>query len=614
MRPCLVVFVLLLVTTSAFAATPVKITVDADTAYALDGETQIPKAVFGLTAYEGATTPAQPDYQPILREAGIGCLGFPGVVSWCAPGEMPADGVAGIERWYASDEALHEITDAEPLNGSRYMYGRILPACRKLGIEPMIYILGGPEWVMGEYGIPRDNALYGAVAANYVALLRRIDPELRWVHLLNESNSSWFNAHKSGTDYAEMFRVVAAAIKEKNPGILVGGPVTCWPPAWPPVQLGMPNWYTWDEWTMPLIAGAGEQLDFFDFHYYGLSVGVAAEEVQTVANAIALQRGRRVPVAITECGSAPGEITAEEWADTGRHYMIKTLGMERLLMMYLDRPATVMTVQMHDLSAMAGSYLAEFLKGADPYDQYPTYWLYPIWGQFRGTRLAARVEPERVRAMAALNGDEVVVMAFNDAPVARDVEVELAAPGHPGAMLPTAARWRNLFLDHQANKLVRRSGGGPRFKMPPYSTYAVRFCMPDDWQIIRAAERHEFMGDAVMQEFEAVGDGKEIAVTVPPDSLRDARSASVRVGLLGSKTGDQVVLTVGVEGHRLLAGTYFQEVPLHALPAAGRNVLRFDLQGRHGTIGQRDGSGAENRLRVSSASLVLECRASRASR
>jgi len=168
------------------AAAPVRITVNSDTAYAINGQPRIQSAVFGLSAYEGATFPARPEYAPLLEQAGIACLGFPGMIGWCAPREMPQGGAAGIEKWYASDDALHELTWGEPLNGARYMYGRILPACRKLGIEAMMYITGGPDWVMGEHQIPKDNELYGVVAANYVALLRRVDPDLRWVHLLND--------------------------------------------------------------------------------------------------------------------------------------------------------------------------------------------------------------------------------------------------------------------------------------------------------------------------------------------------------------------------------------------------------------------------------------------
>lgn len=606
MRCCAALLVSLSIGISPLASAPVRISVDSDTAYAINGRTRIQSAVFGLSAYEGATFPVKAEYAPLLRQAGVACLGFPGVIGWCAPRQMPEGGPAAIERWYASDEALHEITWGEPLDGARYMYGRILPACRKLGIEPMVYITGGPDWVMGEHQIPKDNKLYGVVAANYVALLRRIDPSLRWVHLLNEPNSHWFKGGKSGKDYAEMFRTVAAAIKRRNPGVMVGGPVLCWPPAWPPAPRGMSNWYTWDGYTMPLLNIAGEELDFFDFHYYGLDVDVAAEEVQTVENALILRRGRRVPVAITECGTSPGELTERQWADPAGHYMIKTLGMQRLLMMYLDRPATVMTVQMHDLSAMAGRYLARFIKGPDPYDQLPTYWMYSLWRHFRGIRLCARVEPGPVRAMAAFDGSEVVVMVFNDSPIARDIELKLTAPEHPGVCLPDVARWASLSLNEKRSDIVRRHGEGTCVKAPPYSTYVFRFRMPEGWDIRAAAERVELVGDAVMQEFTAVGDHRRITVSVPDDVLKGARSARVRVGLLGSNTGDRLAMTIGGRRYRLRAGTYFQEIPLRAMPGPGRNVVDFHLQAREGTIGERTAQGGENRLRVSSISLIIE--------
>jgi hypothetical protein len=68
-----------------------------------------------------------------------------------------------------------------------------------------------------------------------------------------------------------------------------------------------------------------------------------------------------------------------------------------------------------------------------------------------------------------------------------------------------------------------------------------------------------------------------------------------------------MTLTLNGATYDLAAGTYFQEVKLDRLPTVGRNVLIFTLSHREGTLGERpEDDRPENRLRVSSASLVLE--------
>ncbi len=594
--------VVLMASCCVFAVSqPLKVTVQTDTAYVINSTDQIPGAVFGATAYEGAPWPADPQWQDVLANSGITCLGFPGGVgSAVASDKKPWASEDEVWAWFGSEAAVREITNG-PLHGARYLYGQILPACRRLGIEPMMYVFG--------QDYPTADEPYAAEYAGYVSLLKRIDPELRWVHILNEPNAYFFRDGKGGGDYAELFTAVAGAIKQKCPDVMVGGPVLCWPPAWPPAQVGLSNWYTWDEWTMPLIETAGELLDFFDFHYYGLEPDVAAEGIAAVANALYLERGRRIPVAITESGPEPGALTRDGWADPTTHYMIRTLGIERLLMLYLERPATVMTVQLHDLNAWAGPWVAKFLKGPDPEDQPPTYYMYRVWRHFRGTRLKSRCQSGPVKAMAALNDGTAVCMVFNDQKFSREIEVSLTGVPDQLRSLSTqaTARWEGIYLDKEANELVRATGVGNSFRAQPYSTYAVLFDMPEGWKPTRTAQRVELFGDAVMSEFEQVGQELQINVKILLETLADAVSARVRVGLLGSQPSDRIVMTVGGHRYQLAAGTYFQEVPIAPLPKPGTTTLSFDLLHREGNLGERPSErAAQNRLRVSSAAIVIE--------
>ena len=582
---------------SAVAAGAAEVRVDVTSAYVISGHDQIQPNVFGLTAYEGATLPAAPEGRAALQQAGITCLGFPGAIGWCAPPKQPADGIAGIERWYNSPEAVRLIRDL-PLNGDRYEYGRILPGCREIGIEPMMYLLRGPEWILGAEGIPQDTDLYAALIAQYVGLLRRFDPGLRLFHWENEPNASWFKADKAGAEYGRQFARVARALKSAYPDALIGGPVLCWPPAWPPHQEGLPDWYTWDIWTMPFLDAAGDTVDFFDFHLYDSGdriTPIALEEVMTIAAEMRRRRGRRVPVIISECGIT---LTEAEWNDPSAHWRKRTLPWARYLLAMLDQPDKVASVQMHDLSAVAGGWF-KFLKGSDLQNQTPTYWLYWLLRHTRGTRLAATVNggggitvlATRRSGFGAQQDAEAAVVMVNDTGSPRPVRVTFV-----GAKPDGPVSWERLFVDDATNELVRDQGLGPSVVMPAQGVVVAFTPVAASAPLRESMQREEFLSRTLMNEFPAVGAEVNVPVSVPAESLREAREARVRVGTLGNERGDRIVLAVGGRTYPLRGGTYFQEVPLRSLPRPGRNALRFRLE-------RRDG---EHRVRVSCASIVVE--------
>lgn len=609
------VLVVLIISAIPVPAETVSVRVHCDTAYSINGVERIQSAIFGVTAYEGATRPAKESWREVLAKSGISCLGFP---QNCVGPPESVRTKEEILDYYSSDAAVSAITEGV-LNGRYYLLGRILPKVRELGIEPMIYVFDGkPKFPK----TPQEFETYAASMAGFVGVLKRVDPKLRLVHILNEPNVYFFNHGYGGEQYAKMFTAAATAIKKKFPDVLVGGPVMCWPPTFPHSQDGHKNWYQWDSYTMPLIDIAGETLDFFDYHYYGLDPALAAEEVLTVTNAMYLKRGRRVPVAITECGNY---MKQKDWADTTTHFETRTLGMQRLIMMYLDRPGSVITMQLHDLSAMAGGSF-KFLKTSDPDDQLPTYYMYQVWRHFRGRRLPTshdeslvyalqpgndrRVSSDmQVKVMAAHNGKTAVCMVFNDGPLAREVDISLDGLMNTDALdaAHNSARWECIYLDKAENRLVRAANQGRRFLAQPYSTHAVRFDLPERWQTTRRQERIELFGKSVMNEFTEVYRELDVAVEIPEELLADTVSARVRVGLLGSQASDRIVMTVDGHAYELSPGTYFQEVGLKQPPTSPKITMSFKLLHREGKLGTRPlKNKPENRLRISAASLVIE--------
>jgi len=570
----------------------VRVTVDTDCAYVVNGHVEVHDMIFGWTAYEGAPTPAT-EKREALRAAGVSCLGFPGALRWCSP---PSSEAGDPGAWYRTDAALHEITSAEPLNGARYMYGKILPACRDLGIEPMVYLLDGPEWAMGPENVPAAPAQYAELVAGYVSVLRRIDPGLRWVHLDNEPNAHWYRAGKSGKDYGGIFRAVAEAVHRAHPDVMIGGPVLCWPPAWPPSQSGHPNWYTWDVWTIPFLDAAGDQLDFFDYHDYDNTPDVLLEEITTIENELRLRRGREVPIVISECGI---RLTEAEWRDPATHWEKRTAPWARHLLAMLEHPDKVYSAQLHDLSAPANGW---FRIMAEPPHHTPTYWLYWVFRHIRGQRVRATCDGGAdVRVFAARKGMRAAVLVFNDRPDSASVTLEFKGSG-----VLAGVRWDRLELDAKANRVVHDSGTGAEIEVAPRGIACV-YAEVCGGRPTRRAERLEFFGGSVMNEF----DGSEVAVEVamPAGALQRGASARLRVGTLGNSPQDKLTVTLDDHTYPLQGGLYFQEVPLRELPQSEKSQLVFRCDSDKEAVRSRPG---DHRLRVSSATLVLEREMTRA--
>jgi hypothetical protein len=596
-----------------------EVVVDVRNAYRINGHDQVQSNDFGVTAYQGATRPVTPTGGAIIRQAGLTVLGFPGDMGWCAPPKKPADGAAGIARWYASEEAKQMIRD-RPLNGDRYEYGRILPACRQIGVEPMVYLLGGPDWILGPEGIPADENMFAALIVGYVGLLRQFDPHLRLFHLDNEPNAHWWKVNKSGQDYGRLFNVVARALHAKYPDLLIGGPVLLWPPAFPPSQPGQPNWYTWPQWTMPFLDTAWDQSDFFDFHHYDADsrenrseyIESALEEVNLISSEMA-RRGKIKPVAITECGLG---LTAEDWQDPGRHWRRRTYHWAHFLISLLERPDKVMTVQMHDVSAVAGQWYKCLADDSDGFNmseaidpkklqtQPPTYWLYWLLRHTRGTRLVASGSNCSDLTLLATrrqarDGDEAAVVLINDRDVVRTINLNFL--GVSGA---APLRWERLYLASGTNEVVHESGNGILPRMPPRSLMVAWVAVPTGTPLHPIQERLELLGDAVLQEFPEPGspgaDRPDASVIIPVDiaaaALPGATSVGVSVGTQGNAAQDKITMVFEGHSYPLKGGVYFQEVPLRSLPTAGRKVVRFDLAHREGS----------HRLRISCMTVKIE--------
>lgn len=662
---------------SVCGADAVEVSVHLDTACEVNGVSVVPDGLFGVTAYNGPETATDERWRALLIDSGLRWVGIPGNPGWLLPPEAPPGFAAG----WADTPAGAAFLDHRR---GGYHIPSCLQAWRDIGIEPMLYLgfKGIFKWSDGGDGKPRHPKLPSRFPvspldieraatewAEYVALLKRVDPGLTWIHLENEPNAHWFRFGKGGADYAAIFKEVAKGIKNRNPGVKVGGPVLCWPPSFPPNQKGFASWYTWESYTMPLIETAGEELDFFDFHLYGGSSTLGMEEVQTVANAMWLETGLRKPVLITEYGAY---LTDDDMSSVERVWEKRVAPWQRQVMDFLDvQPDKVISLQSHDLFAQAGGNFRVF-KGLDPDDQFAFAKMYRAWAPLKGRRLLASSRDPAVRIFAArndsrLSGEErLALVLVNSSDQVKHVTVRVeGAPDHPPIdatvpvkglyIRPVDCVWPGTAAATPGEEGIQRTdlggavGGttdgpaaapadaGPssaaqrvaapaadrarvesgtflsdrpvyEYPLAPRETRSLEYALTKMAPPARTRWTRDVFGDVVHRDFEKPGDAVEVTFDLTGLDVAGADQAAVRVGLLGSRKGDQVTMTVG-DFVCPLGQDWFQSVPLPAVPAGGNIKAVFTMAARGEPSSEqqaKEGAASLKRLlRFGSATLAL---------
>lgn len=592
--------------------TQARVTIDTERVLEVNGQDEVPDGLFGVTAYNGSNFSTNKSYLPILKNSGIRWVGMPGVMRQMMPARRPQDFPNNFVGWSQSSEARRMLQQGTGVN-----FAKALPEWRKLGVTPMVYLLGYPSWLAGPVrDLPTNNREAAVVLAEYVALLRQVDPKLTWFHLGNEPNARWFKAKKYGQDYGELFRTVAPAIRTRNSGIKIGGPVLTWPPAWPPGQTQQRDWYTWRSWTMPFIEKAGEELDFFDFHLYRLQEPQAAlEEVQAVTNAMWLESGKKKPVIISEYGhylknKSDIENPAILWQKRVEPW-------QNLIMAFLEyQPDKIVSLQIHDLYAQAGGNF-RFIKGQDSNDQFDFYRMFQTWRYFSGKRLTAKSSSTDIHAFASLKQGEIVVVLVNTSNKPQKTNLDVVGLNQSGNEAPLETSQDSIWLRQigpatniQNDRLSKAfkvqwehnvmSPLTPEITLKPKETRSIRIFLPTVLNPSKLLKTREFYGDKVHVPFQdGVGEELEFKVAAPIQELQGVINPRLRIGMLAGRSGDKVLLSINNES-QVIKSNWFQEIPLKHLSTSSQITVRLKLLKR-GLPEKRP-----TLLRVSSVSLLLD--------
>jgi hypothetical protein len=582
--------ILLLTALRGSARADVTVTVEARTNVVLGQQGEIASSMFGITAFEGfPAVIADQDYRARVAALRPGCFRFGGSVAWFAPKE---DALS----WYDTPEAKSAF-ETTLLFGARYPFGRFLPVVRSMEAEPMVSLGGPPPYLMQEgTDNPSDFDKWAQYCAAHVGLWKRFDPQLRLVQVWNEPNASWYKdprANDRGTSAAdlhvEMANKVAKAIKARFPDIQIGGPVLCWPPAWPPAQTGQRPWYTFDAWTRPWLRGTKNTVDFFDFHVYNVSPDDFAVQTEMVYNEALLTQGRELPIWITESSY---NLADDELNNPTAIWSKRMLPYERLLLRgMLPQTDKLAGNLYHDLHAKHHTLLP-----GDPFQPDPAYWLLWILRDLRGTRVVADSSDPELLAYAALEEDRVTVVLFNDSETEKAIQLGVSMP----TGYWTGPHCRSIGQDAQGTCTrlalkpeLQRNGGTANgtFQLPGFATVSLDFRMQNFAKPSSARVTREYFGDKTLQ-FLKPDDPVTLRLNTPAAA---GAKAWLRIGLLGPEGNES--LRARLNGAALeLKPTALQDLPLDASTLKPGNTLGIELA-----------QPADNpKLAVGFASIVLE--------
>jgi hypothetical protein len=531
---------------------------------------------------------SDPDYRASIEVLRPGCFRFPSPLSWFAPATFDP-------KWYQSSAAARQLEETL-LYGSRYPVGRFFRVARQMGCESMITLNGPPKYLAHEGNAthlarPGDFDRWAEYCVAFVGLCKSFDPKLRLVQVWNEPNADWFNdprAREKGPAklFVEMTNKVAAALKRRYPDVLVGGPTLCWPPSWPPSQIGQSPWYTWEDWTLPWLRETKETVDFFDFHDYTASPEELAVQVEMLHAAAVHIQGRRLPIWITESNAG-----LEAPPNAAAVWNRRILPYERwLLKGVLPQADKIAGNLYHDMSNRTYELGQE---------RHGPYWLLWILRDLRGRRVVADTADPDMVALATTAEDRVTLVLFNDSSLSKTVPVTVRMPcnywtgpevraigqgpdGHCSKLTVGAD------LRHEQPGLAKGTVSLPARATASISLRMDQFGRPGYRRTIR-----EHFGDRTFQ-FLKRGEAVNIGISMP-ETKKPPQKVTLRIGLLGPDGRE--TFTARLNGREmLLKAAILQDIPLDAQHLHRENQLQVTLRS----------PGKNDKLAIGFVSIVIQ--------
>ncbi|MFZ4777534.1 MAG: hypothetical protein ACOYM3_19365 [Terrimicrobiaceae bacterium] len=537
------------------------IVVDPTTALQVSGQSSIHPEVFGITDHNGLDSlTGEGGLLPAVRAMNVGSIkGADGILQSTAPKqEISAD---KLEAYYQS---------GQPLKQWRSWYWnlgdlKVIEATRAFGATRIVIGSALPSWSKlsaSDWNVPpKDLEVESQMVVGGIRSVREVWPELAYLYVWNEPDAGWWRFNDEikkgkGMSYGEYFQAYVAnlrkAFTESNTPIKMGAPSTLDLPV--SSAAGESLLDRWTVWWDPLVRNHWNDLDFFDFHFYGKDPREVLANLDVLAAMGDTLHGERKPVSITEANYAEAVYSSFALQSEPDCWRYRSLPYARFLISMAGQPDRIWATMCHDL--LANEYGMFFYGGLEPtsiVDVFRT--LAPLRGTLLGTSAtnpncvwtASRSEKELLVAIATSerNGGPIPIQLPENFTGAVDIE-QVCLNG--GLSDVVTSRTKAELIN---GKIVIPS--------MPGSLILVKYKLPEDCHVERFSVRKDIYSATLIQVLDHRNPSLSCKISCPAEDLKNR--CSLRVSSFGpALPGDFDFFWNGEP--IAVGGRYVDEVPL----------------------------------------------------
>jgi len=590
--------------------------VDFNTRWSINGQSEIPKGLFGLTTYKAGSGFTTVESFGRLKPLNLGML--MGTLIGGAAIKPPGD-----EK---GEQAMLREVEERFVQSRIWKSGGRLPlqTAAKLGIDSVAYLMVD-GWGVHHKLMPTDIDSCADMFARYIPLLKKHAPELEYVQITAESGGNISESallrqggyeDKTAPQYEGIvLRAVGEKLHKEFPDLKLLGPTNWGPPLGGPDAIDFVG-HRFDDWTRPYLEEAWPQLHGFAYHSYFLGwTREQTGELQTLANFMQVRFGEQKPMYMTE-----GHVAGFEWFgsktkhDDRAMWLYHGYHVLRALCFGVENCDRLKAMLWHDYGGWDDAEWATFRdrpKGLEPSEglpegsldmatHLPTYAGLWLFRELRGG-LVRTSTTKGVSVLASSRGTAGSVIILNGSLDRRNITVRLNPPGQAAieAVELECVEAQDDFYRIVAGPLPadrwQRDGNTLTVQALPLAGYHVRVKFSQENEPGKTAGRVDYYGDKVMVKVHRYEPEGQIVIACPYKARR-AKRVSLRIAY-ESLLLEPEELEWTFNGKPIVVDRRdYIEIPLRPGKLRKKNRLQFRLKDPQN----------RNDLRVRSATIVTE--------
>lgn len=373
---------------------------------------------------------------------------------------------------------------------------------------------------------------------------------------------SFWSGKQNYEFYMWMFLPWAQAIKETNPAVQVVG-------GWD-FSIWSDNWQSWELLYRPMIDDGIQWLDAICEHHYGSNSRATAGSYEVAVGYAMSKYGKRLRCLNTETAgcvdpAVPGAVHANATPYGAFNY-----GLRDIVELWCRCPDKAVARAAH------GSLAKGWGGGGDEF-------LFKLLKDVRGRFVHAASDDLDVWPVASCDGTNLVVVIFNDHRQDQTIRLALAAPsgfelgkGRQVWVTPIASQGPIQFNEAE----VPASGRSFTGTVNVAGQTGVKLLFPLTGRPVPMPElrQEQFHAPGVLRQVPG-GDAVSAKIRLPPETLRQARAARLKLVLEGVHRGEASVRINGAAPLPIPNHDWITEIEVPVAGLREENVLLFQSAG-----------------------------------